>query len=209
MQEFNGKKGNITKISNSPATFNRLIASPNLASKFSPSVLISKSPAINSKKFSIEQKQDPLSILNKFSKNKPVDSKNVLSKYAMNTQKVENEVIEEVKETKIEDKNVPVRKNRNLLKNIEDLPTNKINIISTTKTNYNDLPITPAKKQNLKENTSTISEEYFLNLYRFSDDEAEDVKFEGNLYKITTTKKLKKLWFKLLGRDLYCKCFLK
>ena len=101
--------------------------------------------------------------MNKFSKNKPVDSKNVLSKYAMNTQKVENEVIEEVKETKIEDKNVPVRKNRNLLKNIEDLPTNKINIISTTKTNYNDLPITPAKKQNLKENTNTISEEYFQN----------------------------------------------
>ncbi len=38
-----------------------------------------------------------------------------------------------------------------------------------------------------------------------SDDEAEDVKFEGILYKITTSKKLKKLWFKLLGRDLYWK----
>lgn len=77
----------------------------------------------------------------------------------MNTQKVESEVIEEVKETKVEDKNVPVRKNRNLLKNLEDLPSNKLNIISTNKTNYNDLPITLAKKQNLKENTNTINEE--------------------------------------------------
>jgi hypothetical protein len=100
-----------------------------------------------------------MSILNKFSKNKPVDSKNVLSKYAMNAHKPETEVIEEVKETKAEDKNIPVRKNRNVLKNIEDLPTNKINIISTTKPNYNDLPITPAKKQNLKENTNPVNEE--------------------------------------------------
>lgn len=107
----------------------------------------------------MDQKPDPLSILNKFSKNKPVDSKNVLSKYAVNTQKVENEVIEEVKENKVEDKSIPVRKNRNLLKNLEDLPTNKINIISTNKSNYSDLPITLAKKQNIKENNSQVNEE--------------------------------------------------
>lgn len=35
------------------------------------------------------------------------------------------------------------------------------------------------------------------------------MKFEGVLYKITTTKKLKKLWFKLLGKDLYCKKMIK
>ena len=39
-----------------------------------------------------------------------------------------------------------------------------------------------------------------------SDDEepeANDIKFEGHLYKITQSKKLKKLWFKLLYKDLY------
>ena len=159
MLEFNGKKANNQKVSNSPATLSRLIASPSLSSKFSPSVLISKSPAITSKRISIDQnKPDSIGILNKFSKNKPVDSKNVLSKYAVNSQKVENEVIEEVKETKADDKNAPVRKNRLLLKNLEELPTNKLNIISTAKPEYSDLPITPAKKQNLKENTQQIDE---------------------------------------------------
>jgi len=67
-------------------------------------------------------------------------------------------VIEEVKE-KADDKNAPVRKNRNLLKNLEELPTNKLNIISTNKNNYSDLPITPAKKQNIKEKETTIADE--------------------------------------------------
>jgi len=35
-----------------------------------------------------------------------------------------------------------------------------------------------------------------------SGDESE-LRFEGDLYKITETKKLKKLWFKLVFRDLY------
>ena len=36
-----------------------------------------------------------------------------------------------------------------------------------------------------------------------SDDDIQDVKYEGHLYKITQSKKLKKLWFKLIGKDLY------
>ncbi len=39
-----------------------------------------------------------------------------------------------------------------------------------------------------------------------SDDDSDDnsnLKFEGYLYKITQTKKLKKLWFKLIYKDLY------
>lgn len=31
----------------------------------------------------------------------------------------------------------------------------------------------------------------------------QEIKYEGNLYKITQSKKLKKLWFKLVYRDLY------
>jgi hypothetical protein len=107
-------------------------------------------------------KPDSQSILNKFAKNKVTDSKNVLSKYAVNKPAPENEVIEEVKETKVDDKNAPVRKNRLLLKNIEELPSNKLNIISTSKSNYSDLPITPAKKQDIKGTTSQINEEYYL-----------------------------------------------
>jgi hypothetical protein len=44
-----------------------------------------------------------------------------------------------------------------------------------------------------------------------SDDEVEgegEIKHEGFLYKITQTKKLKKLWFKLSHKDLYCKNYL-
>ena len=37
------------------------------------------------------------------------------------------------------------------------------------------------------------------------DDIKEDIKYEGYLYKLTQTKKLKKLYFKLINRDLYCK----
>ena len=156
LNEFNIKKHNLPqRISNSPATYSRLIASPNLTSKFSPSVLISKSPSMVSKRISLEPagKQDAQSILNKFSKNKPIEvSKNVLLKYSMNPN-AENKTTEEVKEPKLDDKNIPVnRKNRNMLKNFEELPTNKINIISTSKANYSDLPITLARKQSLKEN---------------------------------------------------------
>lgn len=137
-----------------------MIASPNLASKFSPSILISKSPAIALKRISIEQNnRGALDILNKFAKNKPIDnSKNVLLKYSMNPNTNPISQFEEIKEEKLEDKNVPVRKNRNFLKNLEELPTNKLNIITTGKVQYNDLPITPAKKQSLKE-TNTIDHE--------------------------------------------------
>ena len=37
-----------------------------------------------------------------------------------------------------------------------------------------------------------------------SDDDIQDVKYESYLYKITQSKKIKKLWFKLIGKDLYC-----
>lgn len=41
-----------------------------------------------------------------------------------------------------------------------------------------------------------------------SDDENEDeitAKMEGYLYKITKSKKVKKLWFRMVNKDLYCK----
>jgi hypothetical protein len=35
------------------------------------------------------------------------------------------------------------------------------------------------------------------------DEDNSNIRFQGYLYKITQTKKLKKLWFKLLFKDLY------
>lgn len=36
-----------------------------------------------------------------------------------------------------------------------------------------------------------------------SEEDESELRFEGHLHKITQTKKLKKLWFKLVFRDLY------
>ncbi len=39
--------------------------------------------------------------------------------------------------------------------------------------------------------------------YDSDEEDAKNIKFEGFLYKITQSKKLKKLWFKLIYKDLY------
>lgn len=41
-----------------------------------------------------------------------------------------------------------------------------------------------------------------------SEDENEILKIQGHLYKLTDINKLKKLWFKLVQKDLYCKLLL-
>jgi len=100
-------------------------------------------------------------------------------------------------------KNIPIiRKNRNNLKNIEEMPKN------TFKSTYNDLPISGALKQSKKPAIDVKMEdaEHMQKKDEVeydSDDDIQDVKYEGYLYKITQSKKLKKLWFKLLGKDLY------
>ena len=43
------------------------------------------------------------------------------------------------------------------------------------------------------------------NLKIDDDSDDEDSNFEGYLLKITQTKRLKKLWFRLVHKDLYCK----
>lgn len=35
------------------------------------------------------------------------------------------------------------------------------------------------------------------------DEDSKEIRFEGYLYKVTQLKKIKKLWFKLVGKDLY------
>ena len=112
----------------------KMIASPNLDSKLTPSTAISKSP----------------SILKRYSLHKEIqDSKNLLMKL---TGKSNNDMIkfqekdlttesQESIEENVQIKNIPVnRKHRNNLKILEE--TKSIE----NKSNYTDLPITPAIK---------------------------------------------------------------
>lgn len=88
------------------------------------------------------------SLLNKFALNKSgVDSKGILNKYTGGGSKEEeNKDVDE----NVGARNIPVnRKNRNNLKNIEEIPKNNLQV-TVTKPNYNDLPITGALKQSKK-----------------------------------------------------------
>jgi len=153
LDEFNGiKSSNLTttttnnKLAVTPSQ-NRLIASPNLQSKFSPSVTISKSPSMSKRNISTTENESK-SLLNKFALNKSgADSKSVLNKYTgAGAKDEENKDVDE----NVEARNIPVnRKNRNNLKNIEEVPKNNLQI-TVTKPNYNDLPITGALKQTKK-----------------------------------------------------------
>jgi hypothetical protein len=93
---------------------------------------------------------------------------------------------------------VPVnRKVRNNLKNIEEVKPRKDDI----KMDYEDLPITPAAKiSNSNVVPMDVDDE-------FDEDDDGDIIFEGHLYKIADDKTIKKLWFKLINRDLYCNIF--
>ena len=93
---------------------------------------------------------DSKSVLNRFAMNKPnPGGASILSKY-----EGENSAnIDELKDIdeNVGSKNIPVnRKNRNNLKNIEELPNKNLNIILTTKSQYTDLPIIGALKQSKK-----------------------------------------------------------
>ena len=147
LEEFKtGKPTNNLKVKSSAS--NRLIASPNMQSKFSPSVTICKSPSMSMRSTKFND-NDSKALLNKFALNKPnPDSAGILNKYSgASTSQTQKE--EDIKDTDENSsaRNIPVnRKNRNNLKNIEELPKiNKVNINS--KSEYSDLPITGALKQ--------------------------------------------------------------
>lgn len=130
IKEFEGRKFNSTsiKINKTPVLTSKLIASPNLNSKFSPSVTISRSPMMNKR-----------ITLDTLSGKDQKESKNLLMKLAGKPQKKE-----ENKEENTEDdlKMHPVnRKQRNDLKNLStNNSKNNVNHV------YNDLPIVPGIK---------------------------------------------------------------
>jgi hypothetical protein len=190
-------------LSNSPG---KMVKSPNLNSKFSPSVHMSKSPVLNNtnitNSFKIDDKSDSKNYLlkvaglgannnsNNNSNNKETSLK-VPTEFKRSEHK--SKTVQESGPLKINiiEPTVPVnRKERHNLKNIDEVkPVQK-----DSKNDYEDLPITPASK---------VSNASIENLYveEFKGDNIH----EGHLYKITDDKQVKRLWFKLINRDLYCK----
>lgn len=225
-------KSRIAHLSKSPhlITINKKIASPSLNSKFSPCIAISKSPVMTKKilgldhSFTNKAKNDLLKKLGKKSDQIDGDSKNILLKYLpraktgevnsnLITQLTDNPInsIKESEKENVADnfKNIPViRKNRHNLKNFDNLGTTQYFCI-TDKTD-SDMLITPAVKYKsegrVKYSTKELDELIAqVNIKEENESESNEVKYEGYLFKITNTRKLKRLWFKLLHKDLYCK----
>jgi hypothetical protein len=158
IKEFQGRKlnTNLIKVNRTPILQSRLIASPNLQSKFSPSVTIKKSPMMT-KRLTLDNadgrqnnKDESKNYLMQFARkeinNASNNPKSVLMKYtAANSAKDKARQEEEICDTdeNVSILNIPVnRKKRNDLKNLE-----KVEYVNLKLTNYSDLPITPAIKQ--------------------------------------------------------------
>jgi len=169
VQEFEGRKLNtmLINVNRSPVLQCKLIASPNLHSKFSPAVTISRSPMMT-KRLTLEKtlsKPGNASTLgaNLESKNylmqfarKDKDGKDssnnpnsILMRFATGGTKDKSSKTGETADTdeNVLIKNIPVnRKKRNDLKNFEK----GMEAVEEKPNNYTDLPIMPAVKQKNK-----------------------------------------------------------
>ena len=137
--------------------------------------------------------------------------KNKIGTPKQKNQNEEENIIFDNEENNLE--NIPVKRKTNLNTEDESIKSNKnINNIE-----YKDLNLMPAYKYdkiNKDYDISEISENNEKknideNIIYFNDEEIEEedddnfVKFEGYLYKLIDNIKLKRLWFKLLYKDLY------
>lgn len=180
-------------VSKSPEIGKRMIASPSLTSKFSPSISLRKSPAMN--KRSLGGGGD---LLEKLHGKKKDDPKANLLKYVGGDSN--SNPISGIKGDGTEGgKSNPVRKMRDNLRNLEKP--------KQAKPEHSDVTDLKGARKYEGEGYVNIKTEGGGNKENLddSDEEEEEVKNEGFLYKITNTKKLKKLWFKQIDKDLYCK----
>lgn len=160
-------------------------------SKFSPSQFLSNSPVMKNKKL------------------KEKIGLNMLSKY---TGGKKNDVINLVSTDTVKDKNAisssanagPVRKNMQFLKNLEGNDV-KPKLDKNKEFDENDPQFNFADARKY-EPTGDVNKKMGISPEENEDEEEEVIKFEGYISKITETQKLKKLWFKLYDRDLFCKC---
>ncbi len=211
---------------NKCASPSKLVASPNMKSKFSPSITLSKSPFKCGKSLNLmEECLDP-------------NSKDYLLQYVKRTP--EKSKLKTTKESKVlsldyferrseKEKSIKIPVNRKERHNLKNMDEQKK---APVKNEYNDLPITPAIKTLIKKPTISKDKEKEIDIEvntekmiidstepelalvsQFSgsnsensdetSDDEETLRCEGYLWKITDTKRLKKLWFKLLDKDFY------
>lgn len=171
----------------------KLIASPSTSSRFSPSQFLSNSPCIKQKKMK-KEKENGLNLLEKYTEKKKSKKdmiKLLTGEEAPTKQQPDLSGIG------------PVRKNVAFLKNLE-----KDNMAKTKKDHDENDPMYSLHEARKYEGTHIIKSNN-ENVVKEDEEEPHEVlQYEGYIYKITESNKLKKLWFKLYDKDLFCKSFI-
>jgi hypothetical protein len=230
------KKPKDSKSADGTSKLNKHIISPNLNSKFSPSISISKSPLIykrNLEKLKISNTyindDDSRDLLRKFAKMKTISiAKNILLKYAqtnlVNPLHNKGISIKEIPVEKGEITKTTINEKLSYLNKLEDIPENKNfssrdekeqneNLIENSNKKLSDLTIGHAVKYKVHENLIPQSQQISDMIYNLkisedqesSSEERVITEYEGYIYKITNSNNLRRLWFKLAHKDLYCK----
>jgi hypothetical protein len=183
LDEYEKQKSSFLKVNSSPVNCNKLLASPNKNSKFIPSLTIMKSPRLGSS-LRLDNKGESQNVLLKMTGLVKEESKRTELKSKTVQYKNDNLKINLIEPT------VPVnRKVRNNLKEIDNVKEKERN-----NRHYDEFEIFPAVKMS----DSSLSDFGF-------DEPEEDIRHEGFLHKLTDQKQVKRLWFKLIHKDLYCK----
>lgn len=188
--------GCLKTTSKSPQqTCSKLIASPTLNSKFSPSQFISNSPVMKQKKL---REKTGLNMLSKYTGAKKSDVINLIPTNTPTTDLKKEKDLGNVTTTG------PVRKNLQFLKNLENNDL-KPKMDKNKKFDEND-PQFKFGEARKYENSGLVNKQIGIDKEEVEEEEVV-VQYEGYINKITESQKLKKLWFKLYDKDLFCKCF--
>lgn len=188
--------GCLKSSSKSPTQQSKLIASPSLTSKFSPSQFLSNSPCMKQKKL---KDKNGLNIFEQFTNKKPADKRDNLIKLCSNTTE-DNKIAK----SDVESNMNPTRKNMAFLKNLEK------ESVAKPKKNYdeNDPMFNLQEGKRFETQGVNIINSNNENVINDEDEPHEIIQNEGYIFKVTETNKLKKLWFKLYDKDLFCKAYL-
>lgn len=221
----NIKKSPVLQIQNSPRN-NKLIASPNLNSIFQPSSTITKSPGFRRTKSDLEEIDNHANYDKKHSfvidpKNEKTELLLKLAGKSMAKPKPKgatlgfkpNVTIKKQQEKKL---TTPQRNDRHLMgelskmDEIEKEQKKEVEPISEEKENEEN-QIQPAVKfdekhkfsQNDLSESGSEESDGGNNSVEEETEDKEKGNYSGYIYKVTHTKKLKKLWFSLIYKDLY------
>lgn len=168
-----------------------------MTSKFSPSNFLSNSPCMKQKKL---KEKNGLNLFEKYT-GKTTDKKDNLIKLVSGDEKTKPTTLISNNTGNIDLSSGvgPVRKNLAFLKNLEKETYQK----PKKDHDENDplFNLHDARKYEGPQNQNVIAS----NTTEVDDDENELIQYEGYIYKITESNKLKKLWFKLYDKDLFCK----